>query len=248
MMSDNNTIYLVTGANRGIGLSIVTSLLQHPSVTVIATTRRSCSTSIPTHPTSKLITFLLDESYPAINAATIADRLRSEYGIDHLDVVIANAGASSGFKDILSTPAEDLLFDFTANSIGPVKLFHGVWPLLETGREKKFVIISSVMGAMSSLDEESLPGTAYGMSKAAVNWFGAKLAVEMKSKGLLVGILHPGWVKTSMGQAVADAINYGGEIAMDTETSAKRIIERVDELTAEKSGKFLNYDGKVLAW
>jgi norsolorinic acid ketoreductase len=73
-----------------------------------------------------------------------------------------------------------------------VKLFQATWPLLETSTVKKFVMVSSSVGSIASLGMESFPSTAYGMSKAAVNWFGKKLSVEFKEKGLVVGVVHPG--------------------------------------------------------
>lgn len=75
-----------------------------------------------------------------------------------------------------------------------MKLFRATWPLLEGSArgKKKFVLISSSVGSIGSLGEESFPSMAYGMSKAAANWFAKKLSVEFKEQGLLVGIVHPG--------------------------------------------------------
>ncbi len=94
------------------------------------------------------------------------------------------------------------MYDFRVNAVGPAKLFRAVWPLLdshggESGgegerTEKKFVLITSSVGSIASLAVESMPSTAYGMSKAAANWFAKKLSVEYKERGLLVGIVHPG--------------------------------------------------------
>ncbi|KAK0721585.1 hypothetical protein B0T26DRAFT_641377 [Lasiosphaeria miniovina] len=251
-----NTVYLVTGANRGIGLAMVTMLLQRPHTTVIATSRRpppqehsaSSATSIPdelpAHATSTLVQVLLNDSDATISSATLHGRLRDTHNIARLDVVVANAGSSSGFHDILATdPDFDLLHDFVVNAAGPAKLFRAVWPLLDP----EFVLITSSLGSIGCLDEESMPSTAYGMSKAAANWFAKKLSVEFRDRGLLVGIIHPGFVKTSMGQAVADAIGMK-EPPMSVEDSAKGVIEQIDTLTPEKSGQFLRFDGGKMPW
>ena len=59
---------------------------------------------------------------------------------------------------------------------------------------KKFILITSSVGSIASLPHENLPSTAYGMSKAAANWFAKKVSVEFAERGLVVGIFHPGYV------------------------------------------------------
>ncbi|KAK1832085.1 NAD(P)-binding Rossmann-fold containing protein [Podospora conica] len=245
-----NTVYLVTGANRGIGHALTSHLLLRPNTTVIATSRTPFPTPYPsTAASSKFLPLLLDDANPAIASTTLASRLASEHGLTHIDVVVANAGASSGFRDVLDLQdvEGELVFDFVANAVGPVKLFRGVWPLLKSGEGKRFVLVSSVMGSIGGLGEEMLPGLAYGMSKAAANFFARKVGLQYKGEGLVVGVLHPGWVKTTMGQAVADEVNMK-EPPMTVEESAARIVERIDALTPETSAKFLSYDGKELPW
>ena len=117
-------------------------------------------------------------------------------GLDRIDVVIANAGTSSGFKDIASTDPDDLLFDFKANAVGPAKLFKALWPRLKASPaekdQRKFVLITSSVASIGGLEQEHFPSTAYGMSKAAANWWAKKLSIEFKAEGLKVGIVHPG--------------------------------------------------------
>ncbi|SPQ25537.1 9e8016d4-0dd3-4ae3-af2d-b2f82353f430 [Thermothielavioides terrestris] len=273
-----NTVYLITGANRGLGLAMTTLLLARPHTTVIATSRKPAdsltalstarsSSSSTIHPTSRLIPLLLDEADDAISSATLPARLAaattaaaaggsSSSGPPlRLDVVIANAGSSAAFRDVLGTdPGADMVRDFEVNAVGPAKLFRAVWPLLErasaagtaegqgegeghnkqAGKEEgkevggvgKFVLVSSSLGSIGLLDQESLPGVAYGMSKAAANWWAKK---------------------TELGQALADAVGFK-EPPMTLEQSAKGMIQQIDNLTPEKSGQFLQYNGDQLPW
>ena len=223
--------------NPGIGLALTIQLLERPNTTVIATRRTGSTLAISphdlsshVHPTSRMLLMTLDDDdandettnnnityddddeKKDTGIATLRNRLEAN-GITHLDVVVANAGGSSGFKDILSTvdPDKDLLYDFRVNAVLPLKLFQAVSPLLFSSSvpagddgtstsssgsnpPKKWIYITSSVGSIGSLGEESFPSTAYGMSKAAGNWLARKLAVEFAGRGLLVGVVHPGLV------------------------------------------------------
>ena len=50
---------------------------------------------------------------------TISERLEGRHDITHLDIVVANAGATSGFKHILDTEADDLKYDFRPTASDP---------------------------------------------------------------------------------------------------------------------------------
>ncbi len=89
-----------------------------------------------------------------------------------------------------------MLVDFKVNAIGPVKLFKALWPLLQKSpdekEQRKFVLVTSSVASIATLDQENFPATAYGMSKVAANWWAKKLSIEFKEAGLKVGIIHPG--------------------------------------------------------
>ncbi|UKZ75627.1 hypothetical protein TrVFT333_003315 [Trichoderma virens FT-333] len=245
----SNTVYLVTGTNRGIGRYIVASLVKRPNTTVIATVRnpKFVFTDINLHATSKLVTFPLDDDVLEINFDSLSSRLLEI--VDHLDIVIANAGYSSGFKHIKETTADEIATDFQVNTIGVVKLFFATRDLLSKSKAgeagKKFIVASSHLGSIS--DHPNVPSASYSISKAAVNQFAKMASIEFKHEGLKIGILHPGWVKTSMGQALADALNQK-EPTMTTEESDQRVIKITDELNLENSGTFFDSDGSVIAW
>jgi norsolorinic acid ketoreductase len=173
------------------------SLLLRPATTVIATVRdpahelsKSLS-DLPASEGSKIIVSVFDaKKGPDALLAALADA-----GIQHLNLVISNAGNSDAFRSVLETDPSALRDDFEVNAVGPFRLFQGCWPLLskaETGSDKKFVLITSSVGSIAGMEEESFPGVAYGASKAAANWLAKKIGTELASEGLQVGIIHPG--------------------------------------------------------
>ncbi|CAG9949948.1 unnamed protein product [Clonostachys rosea f. rosea IK726] len=250
-MASNNVV-LITGANRGIGRQMAASLLLRPATTVIATVRdpahelsKSLS-DLPASEGSKIIVSVFDaKKGPDALLAALADA-----GIQHLNLVISNAGNSDAFRSVLETDPSALRDDFEVNAVGPFRLFQGCWPLLskaETGSDKKFVLITSSVGSIAGMEEESFPGVAYGASKAAANWLAKKIGTELASEGLQVGIIHPGWVKTGMGQALADTVGFP-EPPMTIEDSSRGVLEQIDKLSSETSGKFLAFNGQVIPW
>lgn len=198
----------------GIGRGIVAILLQRPATTVLALVRDPTAEtsatlpSLPAAPGSSLHLLPLDAAVgkdgddddhnggvgrlPALAAAV---------GVSRVDVVIANAGGSSGYKAVLDTEPRDAVHDFAVNAVGPLRLFRAAWPLLSVGGfgaggaaagGTKFVYMTSSVGSIAGQREESFPSTAYGMSKAAANWLLVKIGVEFGPRGLSVMALHPG--------------------------------------------------------
>ncbi|RDA94635.1 hypothetical protein CP533_2395 [Ophiocordyceps camponoti-saundersi (nom. inval.)] len=247
--------YLVTGANRGIGRQIVTDLVLRPDTTVVATVRDPDSTTsqslraLPTAAGSRLVVVPLDATRDDMAHETLPQRLQ-ENKVGRLDVVVANAAAPA-LGSVLQTEAAKARHCLEVNSIGLLRLFQACWPLLERSDPasggKRFVLVTSSVASIQGLETEDFPLTAYGMSKAAANWLAKKISVEFRDKGLLVGIIHPGWVQTDMGQALADAV--GAEQPPTTvEESARCVMELVSRLSPETTGNFVSFDGQQLPW
>ncbi|GJN84378.1 hypothetical protein PLIIFM63780_007934 [Purpureocillium lilacinum] len=263
-MPDNMT-YLITGANKGIGKQLTADLLLRPATTVVATVRNPADEtsqsllSLATADSSALIVLPLDDADPSIDSTSLVTRLtaaasaqgQKPISISHIDVLVANAGASAGYHSVLDTSPDAARFCFEVNAIGPLKLFQACWPLLsKSTREggKKFVLVTSSVGSIAALEMESFPSAAYGMSKAAANWLAKKISIEFQKDELKVGIIHPGWVKTNMGQSLADAVGVK-EPPMAVEDSARHVLAQIDSLSLDTThGKFLSFDGQVLPW
>ena len=94
-----STVYLITGASRGIGRGLVETFLARSNTTVIAAVRDPASApsqslqSLSKGDSSRLIVVKIDAKSPTDPAAAVKT-LQTEHSIDHIDVVIANAGIS----------------------------------------------------------------------------------------------------------------------------------------------------------
>jgi NAD(P)-dependent dehydrogenase (short-subunit alcohol dehydrogenase family) len=252
------TVYVVTGSNRGIGLGIVKVLLSRPSSTVIATVRSESASKalmegvsgIEMGPRSSLHVVEFDFSM-AISPQTVRDVILSTGVVAEeegkgIDVLINNAGGPYPMVPALETQAEHMRAAFETNTIAPLLVFQGLWPLMQKSKTRKLIMISSSLGSIEQMD--LLPAGAYGPSRCAQNWICKALHLENKEAGLIVVALHPGWVQTRAGQLVADDWGYSAGPPVTIEESVGGILKVIDAATQETSGKFLTWEGKSLAW
>lgn len=239
-----NTVYVVTGGNRGIGLGIVKELLARPSTTVIATARNGVAAfeDLPVGQGSIFHAVQLDYS-KTIEAADIKKQFEAVPGFDKVHVLIANAGHASTMHDILHTPPADLRAATEINTIAPLTTFQALWPYM-TGDVKKFVYISSSVGSKGMM--EPMPGGSYGPSKAAGNWIAKALHLQLEREGLVSMAVHPGFVKTEMGVSASEQWGVLGGPPDEVVDSARGVVGVIDR--DEFGGKFVTQNGVELDW
>jgi NAD(P)-dependent dehydrogenase (short-subunit alcohol dehydrogenase family) len=254
----SNTVYVITGANRGIGLGLVQAYLARPLTTVVAIVRsEDAATSLVTATKkgeigsqSLLHVLQLDLSKLATPDSIRKKFLTATKNISHVDTLICSAGHNSPMVPTINATAEQLEESFRVNSIAPLITFQALWPLMErvagpNTASPKLIVLSSSLGSTGGM--EPFPGGAYGPSKAAVNHMVKSL--HMQVTGLVSVALHPGWVQTEMGYTAAKEWNYAAGPPDTVEDSVRGILKIVDEATRENvSGRFITQTGAELPW
>ncbi len=141
------TIVLITGANRGIGKGLLDLYLAKPNHTVIAANRD------PNHATSKalaelpkaegtsLVLVKVDATVPT-DPAEAVNQL-SSHGIDHVDIIIANAGISYIYPKVSEVKVEDVQKHMVPNVYGIIWLYQAFLPLLKKSQTPTWVSIGS---------------------------------------------------------------------------------------------------------
>lgn len=189
----SGTTYLITGANRGIGLGLVTALVKRPNTTVVATVRKlSSNTSLSQLPTasgSKVIVVKIDSQDYSDPASAVAE-LQSKHGITKVDVVIANAGISDHYAPASKVSFAEAERHYAINVVAPIALFQATLPLLEKGSSPQFVGISSGAGSIGDMEKIPIQVTAYGGTKAALNFFLRKAHFE--NPNISIYAVNPG--------------------------------------------------------
>ncbi|KAJ6495515.1 hypothetical protein DFH09DRAFT_1448649 [Mycena vulgaris] len=145
----NKTVYLISGANRGIGYALAASLAARPNTVVFAGSRDPAAQSLKDlaakHPNVHPVK--LTSADQADNEAAIAE-IQKIAG--QLDVIIANAGISKYYGTLHTTPISEFKQHWEVNTLGTVVLFQAAHTLLLASPSKTpiFALISSVIGSM----------------------------------------------------------------------------------------------------
>ncbi|KAL1752369.1 hypothetical protein FB107DRAFT_277757 [Schizophyllum commune] len=243
------TVYLVTGANRGIGLAIVTALAVRPDVVVFAGARDlsragSLHALANAHPEHVHVIKVISADKENNKAAI--EEIKRVAG--RLDVVIANAGIGDSYEKALEVPTEQMVRHFEINTNGPLVLFQATYPLLLESKTPKFVTVSSALGSIALAGQMALDVYAYGASKAAVNWVMRKLHHDFPD--MVIFPISPGRVLTDMAQAASkddtpeQKAMRAAFPAITPEESARGILEQVDIATRDThGGQFVDVEG-----
>lgn len=216
---------LITGANRGIGLEFCKQYLQAGNK-VIAVCRKS-STEL-----NALDLSIIEKA--DLGQAEGIHKLAEKLGQTPIDLVVHNAGLLIQ-DQIANVEYENLESQFKINAIAPVMLSKAIQKNLISG--SRLVFITSRMGSI----EDNTSGGYYGyrMSKAALNIAARSLSLDLASKNIIVGLLHPGFVRTEM---------TGNQGTLSPSEAAKSLITQIEKLDQTSSGKFLHSNGSELPW
>lgn len=224
--------YLVTGANRGIGLQFAKTLSERGDH-VFATARNpEEADELLALASDNVQVLALDIADPQ-SVKELSIRMKDE----ELDVLINNAGVYSrgGTPDRLDF--DGIRKDFEVNTMGTLRVVQAALPALRAGRAKKIVNVTSKMGSIA--DNTSGGSYSYRMSKAALNMGTRSLAHDLAGEGFVVFVIHPGWVLTSMG---------GPSALIDTKKSVDGMLSVIDGADRRTSGLFWNWDGSQIEW
>lgn len=228
---------LVTGANRGLGLALVTALLQRGD-RVIATAR---------HPGKATALNKLTGEWPGrlhvLPLDVASEKSREELARElplvlddaPIDLLINNAGVLHSGERWGKLHADVLEDSLRINAIGPLLFTQSVEKHLADGAT--VANISTQMASLATRTEFRSP--SYAMSKAAQNMATVQLALALQPRSIKVIALSPGWVKTDMGGA-------GGEL--EAADAAAGLLDTIDKLKPADSGHFLDWRGQSMAW
>jgi NAD(P)-dependent dehydrogenase (short-subunit alcohol dehydrogenase family) len=235
-MENEDRVAFISGANRGIGFGLTLEMVQH-GCKVAAGYRDEARSSELLAEAEKH-----EHILPVKVDVTIEDDLQHLYQrinnhFGHLDILVNSAGVkineSAQFNEL---NWQDLARSLEVNVGGPLLASQALYPLLQEGREKKIINMSSRMGSIQLSDGGM---TSYRVSKAALNMLTRNQAIEYKKDGIAVVILHPGWVKTDMG---------GPAAPLTVAESARKIFQIIEMISLANTGEFISVTGDTIPY
>lgn len=227
--------WMITGANRGIGLALTMELLRRGDH-VVAAARNPWGGALAelaaAHPAA--ITPLELDVTDDASVAAAKDALAGR----PVDVLVNNAGIY-GPRDRQS--GLDVDFDawrevFEVNVYAPLRVAQAFLPNVEAGAGRKIATISSRMGSIGAGPSGSV---IYRSSKAAVNMAMVVFGNAVRERNVAVLLFHPGWVQTDMGGGAAD---------IPPNESAAGLIRTIDASGMAQTNSFRTWQGEAIPW
>lgn len=186
-------VAVVTGANRGIGREVCRQLASRGYDVVLGSRDPARGERAATgleHVTACHLDVTSDDSVVDA-AAWVADRF------GRCDALVNNAAILYDTWARASTADLDVIREaIETNLLGAWRTTLAFLSMLRRAPHARIVNVSSEAGSLASMGG----GTpAYQITKAALNALTRTLAGELRSAGILVNSICPGWVATDMG-------------------------------------------------
>jgi len=232
---------VVIGGNGAIGRALTRQLAQQfPQATVTVFSRRESEVRAP-NIKHQVIDYAQETSFA--EAAALAakegplDRVIVATGLLHSD----NFQPEKSLRDLSAEKFHRL---FQANTILPALLAKHFLPKLNRENRAIFAAISARVGSIS---DNRLGGWySYRASKAALNMILKNAAIETarRNKQAIIVGLHPGTVDSDLSKPFQGNVAEGKLFTPDF--SAIKMLEVLEPLTPDQSGKCFAWDGREI--
>jgi 3-oxoacyl-[acyl-carrier protein] reductase len=196
-MRFENQVAIVTGASRGIGLSIAKRLADEGArVAAISRSQSSSEQAVAAIGTDRAKGYGVDVAETKAVAA-MCGLILADFG--RVDILVNNAGLTrDGLAMRMSEEDWDTVLD--ANLKGAFNFIQGVMRPMIKQRSGRIINISSVSGLTGNAGQAN-----YAASKAGLLGLTKSLARELASRNITVNAVAPGFITTDMTDVLPEA-------------------------------------------
>ncbi|KAF5713522.1 3-oxoacyl-reductase [Fusarium globosum] len=188
---------IVTGASRGIGLSIIKALAARGANLVLAYTSASSADStaqlaseLSSKHSIKVVPVQADLGTVS-GPASLISQAADAFSPLRIDILVNNAGVAYNDK-VPDIKAEDFTKSYNVNVLGPLLLVQAAHPYLPTDRSGRIINLSSVSASLGFVGQ-----SVYGGTKAALEAMTRTWAREFSERAT-VNAINPGPVRSEM--------------------------------------------------
>ena len=188
METQKEKVWFVTGASKGLGLTLVKQLI-NKGYKVAATSRSINDLNSAVGASADFLPLAVNIKDEGSVTAAIAETI-NRFG--RIDVVVNNAGygLTGSLEELSDQEARE---NFDVNVFGSLNVIRAVMPHLRQQRSGHIFNIASIGGFTGNF-----PGFGiYCATKFAVHGFTESLAAEVKAFGVKVTVVSPGYFRTN---------------------------------------------------
>jgi NAD(P)-dependent dehydrogenase (short-subunit alcohol dehydrogenase family) len=198
------SIALVTGANKGIGLETARQLGSRGATVLVAARDEGRGRDAAGVLRAEGIDarFICLDVTSEDDARKAAEQIDAEFGL--LDILVNNAGiaTSGGLPSETSVPGMREVLE--TNVLGVITVTNAVLPLLRRSAAGRIVNVSSELGSVTLMSDTSSPmwqfppSVTYPVSKSALLMVTAMYAKELAGTPVKVNAANPGYCATDL--------------------------------------------------
>jgi 3-oxoacyl-(acyl-carrier-protein) reductase len=181
-------VALVTGGNRGIGLSVARALHEHGHDVVVTSRSGVAPEGLKVVPCDVTDSSSVDGAF---------DRVEAEHG--PVEILVANAGITRDTL-LLRMSEDDFSATIDTNLTGAFRVTRRATKAMLRARWGRLIYISSVVGLLGSAGQVN-----YAASKAGLVGLARSVTRELGSRGITANVVAPGFVDTDMTAELTDA-------------------------------------------
>src|SRR3954451_21215675 len=184
------SVAVVSGGNRGIGLEVCRQLAAHGHEVILGARDPAKGEAAARGLAGNVRAVPLD-----VADASSVERLATE--LVRVDILVNNAAILfDTWAHAHDADLDEVHAALDTNLFGAWRLCEAFLPQLRRSAHGRIVNVSSRAGSLAGMGAGK---PAYSVSKAALNALTRILAAELRSDGILVNAVCPGWTATDMG-------------------------------------------------
>jgi NAD(P)-dependent dehydrogenase (short-subunit alcohol dehydrogenase family) len=178
-------------------------------------------------------------------ASCLAEKISNESAEIRLVIIacgLLHTEAKMPEKSMQQIDADWMIENYRVNALGPALVAKYFLPLMPTNGRSVFACLSARVGSIS---DNRLGGWhSYRASKAALNMLVKNLSIERQriSKDTIIIGLQPGTVISELSRPFG-----GGSAKVTAESSTRKMLGVIENISPDQSGQLIGYDGKVIA-